>query len=68
MPLGPGVKYRVTRRGGEKVRLAFKGGQVIEAKNLDNGKVHTPAEFASDRKKKKRNVMAEDGAAALAKE
>lgn len=48
MPLGKGVKYRTTKSG---VRLAFKGDQVIEAKSLKSGKVHTPAEFAADRRK-----------------
>ena len=51
MPL-KGVKYRVTTEGGKKVRLAFnKKGVVLEAKSLDSGAVHTPAEFAADRKK-----------------
>jgi hypothetical protein len=48
MPLGKGVRYRVTDSG---VRLAFKGGKVIEAKSLSSGKVHTPKEFAADRRK-----------------
>lgn len=35
MPLGPGVKYRVkTYPSGRKVRLAFRGGKVVEAKSL----------------------------------
>ncbi len=35
MPLGPGVRYRVkTTKSGEKIRLAFKGGKVVEAKNI----------------------------------
>lgn len=38
MPLGKGVRYRVkTTASGKKVRLAFKGGSVIEAKNLETG-------------------------------
>lgn len=33
MPLGPGVRYRwKTFPSGKKVRLAFKGNQVIETK------------------------------------
>lgn len=48
MPLGPGVKYRYAPGG--KVRLAFRGGKVIEAKNMKTGKTHTPAEFKADRK------------------
>lgn len=51
MPLGKGVRYRVkTMKGGAKVRLAFKGGKVIEAKNLGTGAVHTSKEFKKDRK------------------
>ena len=48
MPLGKGVRYRMGPNG---VRLAFKGNQVVEAKNMKSGKTHTPAEFAADRKK-----------------
>ncbi len=51
MPLGSDVKYRVTHTARGPVRLAFKGKRVIEAKNLNTGAVHTPAEFAADRKK-----------------
>lgn len=55
MPLGKGVKYRVKRtKSGKKIRLAFKKGKVVEAKNLDSGAIHTPAEFAKDKKKKKK--------------
>ena len=53
MPL-KGVRYRVVTRGGEKVRLAFRGNKVVEAKNLKTGATHTPAEFAADRKRKKK--------------
>ena len=54
MPLGKGVRYRVTTtKGGKKVRLAFKGRTVVEAKNLDSGDTHTPSEFKKDRKKAK---------------
>ena len=49
MPLGPGVKYRYKK--GTDTRLAFKDGQVVEAKNMTSGKTHTPAEFARDRKR-----------------
>jgi hypothetical protein len=48
MPLGKGVRYR--RKG--KMRLAFKGNKVIEAKNMETGDVHTPEEFAADKKKR----------------
>jgi hypothetical protein len=37
MPLGKGVRFRVKRAGGKKVRLAFRGKKVIETKVL-NGK------------------------------
>ena len=48
MPI-PGARYRVkTMKGGKKVRLAFKGSKVVEAKNLMSGATHTPAEFAAD--------------------
>lgn len=47
MPLGRGVRYRVTK---ENVRLAFRGHTVIEAKNLKTGAIHTPKEFAAERR------------------
>ena len=54
MPL-VGVRYRVTTtKSGKKVRLAFKGKKVVEAKNIKTGKTHTPKEFARDRKRRKR--------------
>ena len=55
MPLKD-VRYRVkTTPKGKKVRLAFKGkGKVVEAKNLDTGETHTPAEFEQDYKRMKR--------------
>lgn len=53
MPLS-GVRYRVERRGGDKIRLAFRGkGTVVEAKNLDTGAMHTESEFKHDRLKKR---------------
>lgn len=55
MPLGKGVRYRVkTTQAGKKVRLAFKGSQVVETKNLASGATHTPQEFARDRKKRRK--------------
>ncbi len=54
MPLGPNVRYRYAPGG--KVRLAFRGNQVIEAKNMKTGKTHTPSEFAADRKKRGRTL------------
>lgn len=52
MPL-KGVRYRVkTTKSGKKVRLAFKGaGKVVEAKNLESGETHTPADFKRDMKR-----------------
>jgi hypothetical protein len=32
MPLGKGVRYRWIKRGGKKIRLAFKGNEVVEVK------------------------------------
>lgn len=51
MPLGPGVRYRYKK--GTHIRLAFKGGQVVEAKNMKTGATHTPQEFADDAAKEK---------------
>lgn len=53
MPLPKGTKYRVTQTSKGPVRLAFKGGAVIEAKNLKSGATHSQAEFKADRKKGK---------------
>ena len=51
MPLGKGVKYRmVPLKGGGYERLAFKGGHVIETKNMKSGATHTQAEFRADRR------------------
>ena len=56
MPLPKGTRYRVVRRGGKKIRLAYRKGTntVIEAKNLNTGATHSPSEFAADRKKRKK--------------
>lgn len=40
MPLGPGVKYRVKKTKKGNVRLAFKKGKVVEAKNMKTGALH----------------------------
>lgn len=54
MPLPEGTKYRTTKTPKGNVRLAFdRGGKVIEAKNMNTGATHTPAEFAAERRKKK---------------
>lgn len=45
------AKYRFKK--GTKVRLAFKGKKVVEAKNMETGATHTPAEFAEDEKSSK---------------
>ena len=61
MPLS-NVRYRVTKtRKGDKIRLAFSqaSGNVVEAVNLKTGKTHSPAEFAADRKKKKKRGLKE---------
>lgn len=50
MPL-PGARYRYKK--GTNIRLAFQGGQVVEAKNMKTGATHTPAEFAEDRAPKR---------------
>lgn len=52
MPI-KGAKYRVkTTKSGKKIRLAFKKGEVVEAKNLESGATHTPKEFKADKKKR----------------
>ena len=54
MPVPKGVKYRMVTRGGKKIRLAFKGSKVVEAKNMKTGATHTPAEFRADARRRKR--------------
>ena len=49
MPLGGRVRYRY--KPGTKMRLAFRGGQVVEAKNMETGATHTPEEFRADRRR-----------------
>ena len=39
---------------GKKVRLAFKDGEVVEAKNMKTGETHTEGEFKADRKKRQK--------------
>ncbi len=47
---------------GKKLRLAFDSkGKVIEAKNMDTGATHTPAEFKADAKKKLKKRSTSDG-------
>ena len=59
MPI-PGARYRViTTKTGKKIRIAYRGkGTVVEAKNLETGATHTPAEFARDRLRHKRGLLA----------
>jgi hypothetical protein len=54
MPLGPGVRYRY--RKGTHTRLAFKGGRVVEAKNMKTGATHSPAEFDADAEAQRRGL------------
>lgn len=49
MPLPTGTKYRYKK--GTNIRLAFLKGRVIEAKNMQTGDTHTPAEFKKDQMK-----------------
>lgn len=46
MPL-PGARYRYKK--GTKIRLAFRGNQVVEATNMKTGATHTPEEFEADK-------------------
>ena len=50
MPIS-GAKYRFKK--GSDTRLAFKDNEVVEAKNMKSGKVHSQKEFAEDRKEKR---------------
>jgi len=53
MPFGKGVRYRVkTTKTGKRIRLAFRGNKVIEAKNIDTGMKHT-IRLKSKRRRKK---------------
>ena len=63
MPLPKGTRFRVTTtKSGKRIRLAFRrgaprrGAQPIEAKNIDTGATHTPAEFAADRRRRRRRL------------
>lgn len=57
MPLSGNVRYRFKDLGGGKTqRLAFRGGDVVEATTYKDGAktgaVHTPREFAADKKRR----------------
>jgi hypothetical protein len=54
MPLGKNVRYAMKKTSKGMVRLAFKNGKVVEAKNMKTKKIHTPKEFAADKKKAKK--------------
>lgn len=41
--------------GKKVIRLAFKNGKVVEAKNMKSGATHTEEEFKKDRRKKKKS-------------
>jgi hypothetical protein len=57
MPI-TGARFRVkTTKFGKKVRLAFKGNKVVEAKNLKTGRTHTQEEFKKDVKRKVKKSM-----------
>ena len=59
MPLPKGTRYRVKKtKKGKKIRLAFKGKKVIEAKNMMTGATHTPKEFARDKMMSKKSSKA----------
>ena len=61
MPI-PGARFRVkTTKSGKKVRLAFKDGEVVEAKNLRTGATHSQSEFAADRRKSKKGKKRKSG-------
>lgn len=50
MPLGPGVRYR--RKG--KMRLAFRGNTVVEAKNMSTSAMHGESEFEAEARRRLR--------------
>lgn len=53
MPIKGAVKYRVIQTKKGPVRLAFdKNGNVIEAKNMKTGALHSHEEFMADAHRK----------------
>jgi len=48
------ARYRYKK--GTKQRLAFVKGKVVEVKNMQTGAMHTPAEFAEDRKQQMKHM------------
>ena len=58
MPI-KGARYAVkTTPSGKKVRLAFRDGKVVEAKNLKTGEAHTEKEFKHDEKMREAHAKA----------
>ena len=57
MPLGPGVRYRWVVQGGKKVRLAFRGDEVVERKVKGQ-----PAKRVSKKKSKSKKRRRRRGA------
>ena len=46
MPLKGNIRYRVkTTKHGSKIRLAFRGSKVVEAKSLTTGKKYKPTNY-----------------------
>lgn len=54
MPLKGNVRYAVKKTPKGNVRLAFRNGEVVEAKNMRSGKKHTESEFKADKKRAKK--------------
>jgi hypothetical protein len=59
MPLPEKVRYRMKRTPHGMVRLAFKVGtnQVVEAKNMTTGKIHSYTEFMKERKRRRKHEV-----------
>lgn len=51
MPIKGNVRYAMKKTKKGMVRLAFKDGEVVEAKNMKTGATHTPSEFMKDKQK-----------------
>jgi hypothetical protein len=53
MPLAGKVRYRMKKTKKGYVRLAFRGNEVVEAKNMKTGEKHTEADFLADKAKRR---------------
>ncbi len=53
MPLKGNVRYRMKKTSKGYVRLAFRDGEVVEAKNMKSGAKHTEKEFLAEKAKRK---------------